>query len=165
MQLLQHVSKSGDAAAMLAALEKKLQEEKYICYWMPNSIGQREVIQVFDKGTKVLIIRGGNRSGKTELNVAITIAWALGKDFFINFPAYEWVNKLPIPEPPVNIWLVGLDYNMVRDVLWGEKLMRGGNHPPLLPRDEVAKLSESEFWIQFKNGSRITCKSADSGRV
>lgn len=153
-------------AAFLNALEAKRKENHYIKYFQPNSPSQWEVPRKFDSTKKVFVVRGGNRSGKTEIGAAITVAWALGKDYFNNEPAYEWVKNLPIPEPPSNIWIVGLDFTVVRDVLWGEKLRNGGSHPGFIPRDDslTEKISDSEFWVQFTNGSRIICKSADSGR-
>lgn len=155
----------SEALAILDALETKRKQEGYIRYWKPNSPGQWAAIRAFNPQVKFLGVRGGNRSGKTDLGVAIDVAWALGKDYFINEPAWEWVKDLPIPKPPVNVWIVGLDFGVIREVLWGEKLRRGGSHPPFLPGDNsvVEKWSDSEFWIQFTNGSRIICKSADSG--
>lgn len=152
--------------AWLEALQAKRQKEHYVKYWTPNSPGQREVFQKFSPATKVFVVRGGNRSGKSDLGAAVTTAWGLGKDHFINEPAWEWVKSLPIPEPPSNIWVVGLDFAVIRDVLWSEKLRNGATHPPFLPKDEslITKVSDSEFWLQLANGSRITCKSADSGR-
>lgn len=155
-----------DAIAILDALEGRRKQEHFSKYWRPNSPGQWDASRGFTKEVKTFVVRGGNRSGKSDLGAAITVAWALGKEYFLNEPAYEWVKNLPIPEPPSNIWVVGLDFSVIRDVLWGEKLRLGGSHPPFLPRDEslITKVSESEFWIQLENGSRITCKSADSGR-
>ena len=155
-----------DGLAILEALETRRRQEHFARYWQPNSPGQWEAARNFTPDIKVFVVRGGNRSGKSDLGAAITVAWALGKAYFENEPAYQWVKDLPIPEPPSNIWVVGLDFSVIRDVLWGEKLRNGGSHPPFLPRDEsiVTKASDSEFWIQFANGSRITCKSAEAGR-
>src|SRR5206468_7340907 len=79
-----------------------------------------------------------------------------------------WVQKLPIPEGrPRNIWVVGLDFPTVRDVIWGEKLIKGKNHPPFLPRtfEEMGgKIREGDYQLIAPDGSTLTCKSADSGR-
>lgn len=169
-QALSQLTKIGDpreALAVLDAIESKRRDSEYICYWQP----QGDEPQIFDAwdgwNGKILAVTGGNRSGKTESGAAITVAWALGKPFFAAEPAWEWVSKLPIPDPPNNIWVVGLDFNVIRDVIWGEKLIRGKEHSGFIP-DEVAglveKISERDYQIYFKNGSIITCKSADSGR-
>ena len=72
----------------------------------------------------------------------------------------------PIPDPPNNIWVVGLDYNAIRDVLWREKLRQGREHPGFLPKGEglVDKINDGDYQAFFANGSVITGKSADSGR-
>jgi phage terminase large subunit-like protein len=166
--LLRELSKipsSKDALAVLEAFEKKRREDYFVKYWGPTE-HQKQVFSEFTSEVKTFVVRGGNRSGKTELGAAMTMAWALGKEYFKGESAWEWVKDLPIPTPPNNIWIVGLDFPMVRDVLWGEKLRRGRNHPPMLPKDPevVVKVSDSEYQVVFFNGSMITCKSADSGR-
>lgn len=160
----------SERLAILDAIEGKRREQSYIRYWEPNaSDDQKRIFDRWDKDAKVVLVRGGNRSGKSEAGAPVAVAWALGKDYFRNEPAWEWVQRLPIPEPPNNIWIVGLDFPTVKNVLWYEKLSNGKDHPGFLPsgaeRDAVIKkISESDFQVYFKNGSVITCKSADSGR-
>src|SRR5207245_1294090 len=108
--------------AYIEGLEKKRRDEKFICYWQPFDY-EAKAFDAFDKTTKILVIAGGNRSGKTELGATITTAWAEGKEYFRGEPAWKWVEKLPIPEKPVrNIWIVGLDYKVLQNVIWREKL-------------------------------------------
>lgn len=159
----------NEAIAVLDALEKKRQQERYISYWQPwevNGIGQMSALRKFDERIKIFVLLGGNRSGKTELGAAIATAWALGKDYFKDEPAWEWVQSLPIPPPPNNIWVVGLDFNAVRDVLWREKFRQGRTHPGFFPKgdDVIAKVNDGDYQAFFANGSVITGKSADSGR-
>lgn len=149
---------------LLELLEKRRSEEKFICYWQPTD-SQLKAIQGFTSEIKTFVIRGGNRSGKTELGAAVDIAWAMGKKFFEDEKGWEWVKDLPIPEPPNNIWVVGLDFSTLRDVIWREKLLQGRNHPGFVPQGELSKPpNNTDFQIFFKNGSVITGKSADSGR-
>jgi len=149
---------------LLQILEKRRRDEKFAAYWEPTE-AQLKAVKGFTPEIKTFVIRGGNRSGKTELGAAITIAWCLGKDFFEGEPAWEWVKDLPIPEPPNNVWVVGLDFPTLRDVIWREKLLSGRNHPGLVPKDSLEKPpNNTDFQIFFKNGSVITGKSADSGR-
>lgn len=151
---------------MLEALEKKRRQECYLRYWQPYE-AQGKQLQAFSASKKIFGVLGGNRSGKTELGAFISVAWALGKKFFEGEPAYEWIQHLPIPESgPRNIWVVGLDYPTLRDVIWREKFKTGRDHPPLLPSDKsiVTKVVDGDFQIFFANGSVITGKSADSGR-
>jgi phage terminase large subunit-like protein len=167
-QLLAQKTDNDPAKALtiLAALDAKRRRERYVCYWQPQE-QQKEHFPKFTKEKKIFGILGGNRSGKTEEGAFITLAWALGKKFFEGEPAHEWIKDLPIPDPPCNIWVVGLDYSLLKNVIFQEKLMTGrGQHPPLLPRDPklIRKIIEGEFQIYFENGSIITGKSADAGR-
>jgi phage terminase large subunit-like protein len=154
-----------EALATLDLLEAKRKEDGFVRYWTPNPT-QAVILKEFTEKIKVFAIRGGNRSGKTEIGAFITVAWALGKEYFRGEPAWELVKDLPIPEHASNIWVVGLDFTTLRDVIWREKLRYGRVHPPLLPRDPqiVTKVNDSDFQVFFSNGSVITGKSADSGR-
>ena len=151
--------------AILAALEDKRRKDSFVKYWKPQA-QQKPHFKLFDSSIKIFGILGGNRSGKTEEGVFIDVAWALGKKYFQGEPAWEYVKDLPIPEPPNNIWIVGLDYGVLKNVIWWEKLRQGRAHPPLLPRDPevITKVVDGEFQVYFENGSIITGKSADSGR-
>ena len=151
--------------AIIEALEDKRRKESYIKYWEAQE-QQKDHFAEFTKDIKIFGILGGNRSGKTEEGAFIALAWALGKKYFEGEPAYELIKDLPIPEPPNNIWIVGLDYGLLKNVIWNEKLRQGRNHPPLLPRDTdtVKKVVDGEFQVYFTNGSIVTGKSADSGR-
>ena len=160
----------AERLAILDALEAKRKEESFIRYWQPDaSEDQRKIFTSFAPEAKVVLVKGGNRSGKSEAGAPIATAWALGKEYFRDEPAWEWVKDLPIPEPPNNIWVVGLDFPTVKNVLWYEKLSNGKDHPGFLPAGSererlIKKISESDFQVYFRNGSVITCKSADSGR-
>jgi phage terminase large subunit-like protein len=151
--------------AIIEALEDKRRKENFIKYWEAQP-QQEPHFKEFTKDIKVFGILGGNRSGKTEEGVFIDVAWALGKKYFEGEPAYEYVKDLPIPEPPNNIWIVGLDYSLLKNVIWSEKLRQGRNHPAFLPRDPevIKKVVDGEFQVYFANGSIITGKSADAGR-
>jgi len=156
--------------AILDAIEENRRRDSFIRYWTPDaSDDQRRIFERWSPDAKVVLVRGGNRSGKSEAGAPIAVAWALGLDYFRDEPAWEWVRHLPIPPPPNNVWVVGLDFPTVKNVLWYEKLFNGKDHPGFLPRGSegeatIKKLSESDFQVYFKNGSVITCKSADSGR-
>lgn len=155
-----------EALAIFDTLAKKRREERFVGYWTATP-KQLENLGGFTPDVKIFGILGGNRSGKTELGSFIAVAWALGKEFFRGEPAYDLVKHLPIPEKANNIWVVGLDFPTLRDVIWGEKFRRGRNNPPLIP--DIApflkkKPNDSDFQIFFANGSVITGKSADSGR-
>lgn len=150
---------------ILQALEDRQHKENFVKFWEPQA-QQIPHFAKFTKDVKIFGILGGNRSGKTEEGVFIDVAWALGKDYFKGEPAYEWIKDLPIPDPPNVIWIVGLDYGVLKNVIWWEKLRHGRSHPPLLPRDPqvIEKVVDGEFQVYFANGSVITGKSADAGR-
>ncbi|CAN5950549.1 unnamed protein product [Sphagnum jensenii] len=124
----------------------------------------------FTDDIKVFAFLGGNRSSKTERGAFAAVAWLMGKDYFRNEPSWRFVKDLPIPEHGCNIWAVGLDFSVIRDVIWNEKLRRGHQHPGLLPATPspfIVRISDSEFQVQVDvNGrkSSLTCKSAEAGR-
>jgi len=150
--------------AILDKLEENRRRRQYVKYFEPWE-EQKEALAKFTKDRKVFGLLGGNRSGKTVLGAFIAVAWALGKDYFRDEPVWPIIEALPIPEPPNNIWVVGLGFDVVRDVIWYEKLRHGKAHPPFLPDDEsIRDIKEGDFQVYFENGSLITCKSADAGR-
>ena len=168
---LRELSSLGSPTVQLEALkliEEKRREREFVKYWKPYAGGkQREVFDQFTEDKKIIGILGGNRSGKTEEGAFIAVAWLLGKDYFRGEPAWDLVKNLPIPEGrPRTIWVVGLDFPTVRDVIWREKLRSGKEHPAFLPTDSpaVRKINDSDFQIFSQDGSVLTCKSADSGR-
>jgi phage terminase large subunit-like protein len=149
-----------DREATILALMEKRKTDSYVRFWEPHP-GQYKILAGFKPGVKLLGALGGNRSGKTEAGAFLSVAWALGKEYFKDEPAYEWIKDLPIPEPPNNIWMVGLDFPTVKSVIWDEKLIHGRKHPPLLPKG--CEIKEREMTIRFPNGSQMQAKSADSG--
>lgn len=146
-------------------LVSKRKAKCYVRYFEPWS-EQQDALKKFVSSIKVLGLLGGNRSGKTILGAFIVVAWCLGKKYFEGEPAYEWVKDLPIPDGPVNAWVVGVDYSTLRDVIWYEKLRHGKAHPPFIPDDATAikNCKDGDFQIFFTNGSILTGKSAEAGR-
>lgn len=127
---------------------------------------QIALISEFTPDIKIFGILGGNRSSKTTLGAQIAAAWALGKKIFEGEPAWELIKNLPIPDKPNTIWVVGLDFQVLQQVIWGEKFRRGRNLPALFPDNSpflLKKPNDSDFQIHFANGSLIVGKSADSG--
>ena len=157
--------KPDEAMAALDMLEEKRRKTNFAKYFQPYD-KQAAVIKKFTADKKIFGLLGGNRSGKTELGAFIAMAWALGKKYFEGEKSWEYIKNLPIPDPPNNIWIVGLDFATLRDVIWREKFKIGKEHPPFLPQDPeiVTECKDGDFQIFFANGSLITGKSADSGR-
>jgi phage terminase large subunit-like protein len=164
-EMLSRAGSKSEALAILKFHEKKHKDEHFVLYWQPTPV-QAEKIKKFTKDIKIFALLGGNRSGKTELGAVIAVVWLLGKEYFKDSSLWEFVKDLPVPEPPNNIWVVGLDFATVRDVIWREKLRHGRDHPGLLPKDDqiIRKVSDSDFQVFAQNGSILTGKSADSGR-
>jgi len=152
------------ALALLDGIEAKNKDLSFIRYWQPFPYQLKGIEKLTEK-IKILVIAGGNRSGKTEVGAALTTAAAEGKDYFKGYPAWGWVQNLPIPaKGHKNIWIVGLDYKVLQSVIWNEKLVRGANHPGLLPKDEtVDRILDREMQIDFTSGNMITGKSAEAG--
>src|SRR5258708_16562571 len=118
----------AEQLAVLNAIELKRQQKQYIKYFAPweSKFGaedeQRGAIRKFTGTKKVFGLLGGNRSGKSVLGSFIAVAWCLGKEYFRDEPAWEWVKDLPIPEPPNNVWVVGLTNSDLPNVIWYAKL-------------------------------------------
>jgi phage terminase large subunit-like protein len=163
LQRLERLPES-ERLAILDALTEKRKQKCYARYFIPWD-EQKTAIKQFTTDKKIFGLLGGNRSGKTVLGAFIAVAWCLGKDYFRDEPAWEWVKDLPIPEPPNNVWVVGVTNNVLRDVIWYEKLRHGKAHPPFLPTDgAVRDCKDGDFQIFFENGSLLTGKSAEAGR-
>jgi phage terminase large subunit-like protein len=163
--LLQQLSRYSpdEALALLQAAEEKRRQECFIRYWQPIP-GQKRAIDAFTDEIKILGLLGGNRSGKTEAGAAIATAFLLGKEYFRDEPAWEWVKNLPIPEPPNTVWAVGLDSNVLNRVIWDEKFFRGRGHPGFLPTEYVVRKSDRDRVCELSNGSLLVGMSAESGR-
>lgn len=167
-----------DALIALNVLENDRKQKNFARYWSSDPDPQHqfffdcieEDFSKFTKDIKIYGLLGGNRSSKTERGAFIAVAWLLGKEYFRDEPSWRYVKHLPIPEHGCNIWAVGLDYSIIKDVLWGEKLRRGHRHPGLLPDPQdpvITNIRDSEFQVTVNvNGrtSTLTCKSAESGR-
>jgi phage terminase large subunit-like protein len=167
----------AEQLAYLQLLEDKRKKDFYVKYWSCSEDPKLKIFfdqiaadfRKFTPDIKIFAMLGGNRSSKSERAAFITVAWLLGKEYFKGEPAWRYVEPLPIPEHGCNIWVVGLDFSIVRDVLWGEKLRFGLRHPGLIPNDPeiLERISDHEFQVTVKIGERrstLTCKSADSGR-
>lgn len=166
------------AELVLMAFEDKRRKNHYARYWacepepkyQPFFDKIEEDFSKFTKDVKIFGLLGGNRSSKTERGSFIAVAFLMGKEYFRDEPSWRYVQHLPIPDHGVNIWAVGLDYSVIRDVIWQEKLRKGHQHPgllPALPSDYVVRCSDSEFQITVDvNGrkSTLTCRSAEAGR-
>lgn len=167
-----------DALTILDAVEADRKEKHFAKYWATDPNPQyehffntiEEDFKKLTKDVKIYGLLGGNRSSKTERGAFLAVAWLLGKEYFRDEPSWRYVKDLPIPEHGVNIWAVGLDFSVIQDVIWREKLRVGHRHPGLLPRTPcplITRVSDSSFQVEVNvNGRRstLTCKSADSGR-
>lgn len=169
---------AADQELALLAFEDKRKSQHAAKYWAsdPDDKFRRFYDQIeddFKKLTadiKIYGLLGGNRSSKTERGAFLAVAWLLGKAYFENEPSWRYVKDLPIPEHGCNIWAVGLDFNVIRDVIWSEKLRAGSRKGGLLPYREwpcITRCSDGDFQISVNVDGRksiLTCKSADSGK-
>lgn len=164
-----------DALLALSAFEDNRKERYFAKYWASETEPKyqlffdkiEEDFKKFTNDIKIFGLLGGNRSSKTERGTFIAVAYLMGKEWFRDEPTWRYVRHLPIPDHGVTIWAVGLDYSVIKGVIWEEKLRRGHRHPGLLPEGpEIVKISDSEFTVQVNvNGrkSTLVCKSAESG--
>jgi phage terminase large subunit-like protein len=168
-KVLQHLEQFSpeEQEAIAEALLEKRKRDEFIRWWVPYEY-QQCIFEVFIDDPKEIYVLGGNRSGKTMDGGAVATAYLMGKDYFKGFPAWEWVKYLPIPEGrPRQIWVVGLDFSVVKDTILGEYILRGKNNPPMLPHNWEAlgfKVKEGDLQIIGPDGSILTLKSAESGR-
>jgi phage terminase large subunit-like protein len=166
-----------DANTVLDALELD-RKDKYFCkYWSTDPDARtatffntiEDDFKKFTSEVKIYALLGGNRSSKTERGAFLAVAWLFGKEFFRDEPSWRYVKDLPIPEHGVNIWAVGLDFSVLQNVIWKEKLRTGHRHGGLLPKTPcpyITRISDSSFQVEVDvNGrkSSLICKSADSG--
>ncbi len=147
------------ALALVDMLENQQHQDKYVCYLEPHK-GQQPFFEQLRPEQDIWLICGGTSAGKTEQGSGIMSGFALGKDYFKGYPAYAWISKLPIPEPPNNLRAVGLNSDMLRDPIW-EKLMGTAEHGPFFPPAEIIAKNNHLFTVQFRNGSKFQGKSAD----
>ena len=167
-----------DALVVLQAIEEDRKAKHFAKYWAtdPNPLYSQffdaieEDFKKLTSDVKIYCLLGGNRSSKTERGAFLAVAWLMGKEYFRDEPSWRYVKDLPIPDHGVNIWAVGLDFSVIQDVIWREKLRIGHRHPGLLPKSPcslITRVSDSAFQVEVDvNGRRstLTCKSADSGR-
>ena len=167
-----------DALVILDAIEFDRKDKHFARYWATDP--DPKYSEFFDaiendfskltEDIKIFGLLGGNRSSKTERGAFLAVAWLMGKEYFRDEPSWRYVKNLPIPEHGVNIWAVGLDFSVIQDVIWREKLRVGHRHPGLLPKlpcPLITRVSDSSFQIEVNvNGRRstLTCKSAEAGR-
>lgn len=126
-----------------AIFQKKLQEQS------ADKLGQfvpyPKQVPFFDANHPCIVLRGGNRSGKTAPGMVFAIKYALGR-----LPGQKHI-------PPVIIWIVCPDFtNHVEGVLiptfyeW-------------CPPEAIKEFKKSPPTAIFHNGSKIFFKSSDSG--
>jgi phage terminase large subunit-like protein len=178
LQQLERLPKEDQLAA-IALLEQKRRTNHYAKYWSSEAKGPEfdkffdkieENFSKFTQDIKIFGILGGNRASKSSYSTFIAAAWLLGKEYFRDEPAWRFVQHLPIPDHGVNIWVVGLSYEVVSKILWDEKLRKGLRHPGLIPNDPeiIERIVDSEGRQEVTvnvNGRRstLTVKSAEAG--
>jgi phage terminase large subunit-like protein len=162
---------------VLDALEAERKERFYCRYWSSDPDPQYKVFfdsieEDFSKFTsdiKIYALLGGNRSSKTERGAFLAVAWLFGKNFFRDEPSWRYVKDLPIPDHGVTVWAVGLDFGVIQNVIWKEKLRNGHRHGGLLPKTPspyITRVTDSQFQVDVEVDGRkstLICKSADSG--
>lgn len=123
-----------------ALILQKLEQSRFFRY-KPHHIQEK-----FHKSCKrIRWFLGGNRSGKTRGGAQEVIWWALG------------CHPLrPTPKPPVDIWVVSLDFPTSRDVV--QPIIR-----ELMGQGYVSRWREADKIVELTNGSTIGFKSVDAG--
>ena len=129
-----------ELASLMQILDEAKDREPYRFY-EPN----KKQLQFHKSNKFIRFFAGGNSSGKTY-GLVMEAVWAcIGKNPYVY-----------TPPPPVNVWIVSLDFNNSRDVV--KELLEG-----LLPQGEILKYDRNEHTYYWKNGSKLSLKSSDSG--
>ena len=151
-----------EAEARLQLFEEGRRRTQFIRYFQLAGDQQKLIDAMRERPHwKILLLLGGNGSGKSITGAAVTGAWLLGKDYFKDEVAWEWVKELPIPDGATNVRGVALNNDMLRDPMW-ENLLGSSDHPPMIPADEVSEKSTHLFTFRLKRGSKFHGKSADT---
>jgi phage terminase large subunit-like protein len=130
----------GDKQTKLYFLDK-LKTTPFLTYKPINETTKR-----FHSSTaRIKGLFGGNRSGKTTAGAQEVIWWATG-----THPYRQ------LPKPPVDIWVVSLDFPSSRDITQPIILK-------LLGQRYLLNWHETDKIVELTNGSTIGFKSVDSG--
>jgi len=142
-----------EAEARLLVLNERRRQARYACYYEPAG-DQRQLWERLTPEHHIILLLGGNGSGKSLTGEWFTATFLLGKEFFKDEPCWKWVEALPIPTAPANVRIVALNTDMLRDPIW-DGLFGSATHPPMIPVDMVVQKSDQHFTASLKNGSRI----------
>jgi phage terminase large subunit-like protein len=129
-------------------LKRREHEDPLALVYKPYDIQ----IQAHKSRNKILLVLGGNRSGKTWYAVAEVFLYALGRVVFAE-----------TPDPPIVIWYIMPSLPMFRRTIL--PVVR-----KLAPRGEIELtrngdiITKKDNIIKFKNGSEIHFLSADMGQ-
>lgn len=153
---------TGDPLLALDAVDEKLRQEMFIRYFQFAG-DQQQIIQAMKERPdwKVMLLLGGNGSGKSITGSSVSTAWMLGKEFFVGSPAWDWVQHFPIPDGPTSVRGVALNSDMLRDPMW-ENLIGSSDHPQIVPPAFIAERSNHLFTLRLTTGSKFHGKSADT---
>lgn len=151
-----------EAEARLQLLDEGRRRSQFIRYFQLAGDQQNLIKAMKERPNwKILLLLGGNGSGKSITGAAISGAWLLGKDYFKDEVAWEWVKELPIPDGPTSVRGVALNNDMLRDPMW-ENLLGSSDHPSMIPADAISEKSNHLFTFRLKRGSKFHGKSADT---
>jgi phage terminase large subunit-like protein len=113
------------------------------------------------------LFAAGNRSGKS---LGGAYCGAMLARFGLDPPrgAYSRGGRLSVWERATAGWVVALDYPVARDVIQPLYFDNGaaprGSRAPFIPPREIESWRQDDQVLRLRNGSRITFRSADSGR-
>ena len=127
----------------------------------PRTSQRRAVRDLLGSGSTVMLLLGGNRSGKSESAAQVAVAFALGRS---HPDVSRWCerNGIPpslVPDGPGEVWAVALDN--------GDSLeyMRPKIERYLPPGSKWRnRFGQGPASVELPGGGRIGCKSVDEGR-
>jgi phage terminase large subunit-like protein len=130
-----------DFANFDIATRKKLQEAHQLLSYKPNN---PKMLKMHQSDSKVRLVLGGKRSGKTTFGVVETIWAGLGIHPY-----------LPYPDPPLNIRVCSVDF------VAGVKGIILPMYYQWLPRGSIKKFWAEDRILELTNGTQYDFKSYD----
>lgn len=167
-QQLRQTRESGARAARARRARRGARQLAYARLWhrdAPRTSQRRTVARFLTSvrlgTTHLLLVLGGNRTGKTELGAQLTVAHALGGDHpdVLAWCALNGLDASAIPLGPGKVCasaLTGPDsMRYLRDKL--DRYLPAGS-------TWYNRFGQGEAWVKLPNGGLILCKSNDQGR-
>lgn len=159
------LSAEEKAATILSEINARRQSDPLSKY-QPHA-KQNQFIQAVLRGDKTECwFIGANRSGKSSVGARCGAELARYGD--PNARPQYFSDGMTVTDRATSGWVVGLDSNVNREVIQPKYFDNGEVMPgeePFIPKREIKTWRPGDQTLHLKNGSVITWKSAEQGRI